>query len=213
MNTKQPDAARTRSGAFLAAIIMLGLAACSETSQETEAAAQGTNYPMAGAAIGGDFALTDAAGDIITDDSLKGRWRLIYFGYTFCPDVCPVDAERMGRAYRLVEQAALAAAGNLVPIFISVDPERDTPEIAGEFAANFHPKMLGLSGSPDAVQQAVDAYRIYASKADAREDGFYLVDHSAYIYLMDADGKPVNIYARDVSPEDMAKDIERWMTS
>ena len=214
MNTKQPRSrTRTLAGA-LCGLTFAALLGCSEVPGASGAnePASLAEAPLAGAPIGGGFVLQDADGNTVTNESLKGEWRLVYFGYTFCPDVCPVDAARMGRAYAEVEAAAPDLAQRLVPMFVTIDPERDTPEIAGAFAANFHPAMLGLSGSEEAVGAAADTYRVFAQKGEAREDGFYLMDHSAQIYLMDANGAPVNAYARDVSAEAIAADVQRWMT-
>ena len=214
MNTKQPRSrARALAGALfgLTAATLVG---CSEVpgGNDDREPASLAEAPLAGAPIGGAFALQDANGDTVTNDSLKGRWRLVYFGYTFCPDVCPVDTARMGRAYAEIEAAAPDLAERLVPMFVTIDPERDTPEVAGAFAANFHPAMLGLSGSQEAVRAAADTYRVFAQKGEAREDGFYLMDHSAQIYLMGPDGEPVNAYARDVPADAIAADVQRWMS-
>ncbi|MGB3723247.1 MAG: SCO family protein [Pacificimonas sp.] len=201
MNTKQP-----------APLMMaLLLAACGQDATAPASTAPVDEPPLAGASIGGDFALQTANGETVSNDSLKGQWRLIYFGYTFCPDICPVDTERMGRAYAAIEAQAPELAGQLTPVFITVDPERDTPEIAGEFAANFHPDMIGLSGSQQAVDDAVNTFRVYKAKGDVRDDGFYLMDHSANIYLFDADGQPISFYERDISADEMARDVMRWI--
>ncbi|MGB7406416.1 MAG: SCO family protein [Pacificimonas sp.] len=200
MNTKQ---------LALSAAIAIGLGACnSEPASQFPA-----EPPLAGASIGGPFSLVNSKGETVTNDSLKGDWRLVYFGYTFCPDVCPVDVERMARAYANVKTGQPELAEDLTPVFITVDPARDTEEVVGEFAAAFSPDMIGLTGSDEAVAEAVNAYRVYATLGEPRDDGFYLVDHSAYIYLMDPDGQPVNSYDRATPPEAIAADIEHWMTS
>ncbi len=203
MNAKQP----------LTLAIALILSGCGQQAAPSHETSYPAEPPLAGAAIGGDFALQNAAGETVSNDSLKGQWRLIYFGYTFCPDVCPVDAERMGRAYAEIETEAPALAARLTPIFITVDPERDTPDVAGAFAANFHPDMIGLSGSQQAVDDAANTFHVYKGKGDVRADGFYLMDHSANIYLFDAEGLPVSFYGRDISVEKMAADVMHWMTA
>ncbi|MHB9880593.1 SCO family protein [Pacificimonas sp. ICDLI1SI03] len=195
MNSRQPI--------LIAALLML-ISACSSSSERQEA-------PLAGAPIGGEFSLVDGDGNEVSNQSLQGQWRLMYFGYTFCPDVCPVDAARMGRAYGELEEDEPELAERLTPIFVTVDPERDTPEVVKEFAAAFHPRMIGLTGSQQAIDDMVDTFRVYKAKGDVREDGFYLMDHSAQIYLFDAEGNPVNAYARDVSQADIAADIANWM--
>lgn len=169
--------------------------------------------PLAGAPIGGAFTLVGGDGETVTDQDFAGEWRLVYFGYTYCPDICPTDAQRMAAAYSQVAEEAPALADRLQPIFISIDPERDTPEIAQEFAGAFHPDMIGLSGSEEQVAAAADAFRAYRAKGEPRDDGFYLMDHSAYIYLLDADGNPINFYDHGQSPAEIAADVEKWMRS
>ena len=168
----------------------------------------GTSGNLRGAQVGGDFALQNGRGETISNQSLKGRWRLVYFGYTFCPDICPTDVQKMAQVLRLLEKDAPKAAQKLVPIFITVDPARDTPAIASEFAAQFHPRILGLSGSPEAVQQALKAYRIYARKQEGATPGSYLMDHSTMIYLMDDQGAPVQFYTREESAQAMAQSVK-----
>lgn len=159
------------------------------------------------AAIGGVFALQDGRGQTVSNESLKGRWQLIYFGYSYCPDICPVDVQKMAQSVRILEKEAPKAAARLVPIFITVDPARDTPAIATEFAAQFHPRMLGLSGTPQAVQAAMKAFRIYARKQNGAAPDSYLMDHSTLFYLMDDQGAPVQFYTRDQSAQDIAKSL------
>lgn len=169
--------------------------------------------PLAGAPIGGAFTLVGGDGETVTDQDFAGEWRLVYFGYTFCPDICPTDAQRMAAAYAQVAEEAPALAEELQPIFISIDPERDTPEAAQQFASAFHPDMVGLSGSEEQVAAATDAFRAYRAKGEVRDDGFYLMDHSAYIYLLNAEGEPINFYDHSQTPDQIAADIEKWMTS
>ncbi len=166
---------------------------------------------LAGAAIGGRFSLMDQNGNLVTNDSLKGRWRLIYFGYTYCPDICPVDAQKMGKALQLLEKQDPIRAALVQPIFITVDPERDTPAAVGEFARQFHPRMIGLTGSPKQVQDAMAVHRVYAKKQGKPGDVDYLVDHSTMIYLMDKAGAPVAFFTREQSAETIAKDLAQFV--
>lgn len=195
MNIAQP---------ILAALLFL--AACGGAPTEREA-------PLDGAPIGGPFELVNAAGETVTEKDFADRWQLIYFGYTFCPDICPVDVQRMGQAYAEMETAHPDVAERLQPIFVSIDPERDTPEIAQEFASSFNPAILGLSGSEDQVAAAAETFLAYRAKGEVRDDGFYLMDHSAYIYLIDPDGRPITFYDRTMPPAEIASDIREWMTS
>lgn len=192
-------------------LILVG--ACSQAGGDGDASAGAAEPPMAGADLGGPFTLQNADGETVTNQDFAGQYRLVYFGYTFCPDVCPVDVQRMGKAYAELKQSDPELAARLQPIFITIDPERDTPQVAQEFADNFGPGILGLSGTPEQIETAAQAYRVYYSKGDARDDGFYLMDHSAYIYLMDENGEPVNFYDRGQTPAQMAADIRKWMTS
>jgi protein SCO1/2 len=152
--------------------------------------------------IGGPFELVDAKGATVTDLDVITEPTLIYFGYTFCPDVCPFDVSRNADAVDL-----LAKAGHSVtPVFISIDPNRDTPEAVGDFAYNMHEKMIGLTGSPAQVKAASQAYRTYYQ---AHDDGseYYLVDHSTFSYLVLPDIGFVEFFRREVTSEDMAEKI------
>ena len=149
--------------------------------------------------IGGPFELVNAQGETVTDEDVITEPTLLYFGYTFCPDVCPLDTVRNAEAVDLLE-----AQGKMVtPVFITIDPERDTPEAVGDFAHNVHERMIGLTGSPEQIQAASQAYRTYYKKQDA-EDEFYLVDHSTFTYLVLPEHGFVEYFRRDKSPEDVA---------
>ncbi|WP_289150113.1 SCO family protein [uncultured Salipiger sp.] len=151
-------------------------------------------------AIGGPFELVNAKGETVTDAEVFTEPSLVYFGYTFCPDVCPFDVSRNAEAVDLLAERGMS----VTPVFISIDPERDTPEVVGDFAHNMHEKMIGLTGSPEQVQAASQAYRTYYKKQDS-EDEFYLVDHSTFTYLVLPEQGFVEFFRRDVTPEDMAE--------
>jgi len=134
--------------------------------------------------IGGAFALIDQNGKRRTDADFRGKFMLVYFGFTYCPDVCPTDLQQMGLA---VDR--LGAAGDAVqPIFITVDPERDTPEHLKDYVANFHPRFIGLTGDAPAIHEVTRVYRAYYAKVDLGKSD-YTVDHSSFIYLMGRDGE------------------------
>ena len=154
------------------------------------------------AAIGGPFELVDAQGRTVTEADVITEPALIYFGYTFCPDVCPMDVARNADAVDILE-----SRGQIVtPVFITVDPDRDTPAVVGEFAASLHERMIGLSGSPEQVQAAAQAYKAYA-KAHKGQGEYYLVDHSTFSYLVLPDHGFVEFFRRDLAPEAMADRI------
>ncbi|MFP4238619.1 MAG: SCO family protein [Rhodosalinus sp.] len=154
--------------------------------------------------IGGPFTLVNAAGETVTDADVITEPSLLYFGYTFCPDVCPLDVARNAVAVDLLEERG----HEVTPVFISVDPERDTPEVVGDFAANMHPRMIGLTGSPEQVKAASQAYRTYYNAHDDGEEEFYLVDHSTFSYLVLPGHGFVEFFRRDLDPEQLAEQIE-----
>jgi protein SCO1/2 len=152
--------------------------------------------------LGGPFELVNAAGETVTDKDVITAPSLIYFGYTFCPDVCPLDVDRNASAIEILEER-----GTMVtPIFISIDPARDTPEVVGEFAEVMHPRMIGLTGSPEQVKAASQAYRTYY-KAHPAVDDEYLVDHSTFSYLVMPEIGFVEYFRREVTPDEMADKI------
>ena len=153
-------------------------------------------------AIGGPFELVNQEGETVTDKDVITEPSLVYFGYTFCPDVCPLDVDRNARAVDELEARGMS----VTPVFISVDPARDTPEVVGDFAANMHPKMIGLTGSPAQVKAASDAYRTYY-KAHEDEGEDYLVDHSTFSYLVMPGEGFVDFFRRDVPPEQLADKV------
>lgn len=157
--------------------------------------------PAGEAAIGGPFTLLDGSGRTVTDRDFRGKVRLVYFGYTWCPDVCPTDLQRMAATLDLLGAEGSRVAG----IFITIDPERDTPARAAEFAALFHPAITGLSGPPEAVAGAVAAYRVHRQRMDTGggPDG-YLMEHSAFTYLMDRRGRFVRVFGHQNTPEQIA---------
>lgn len=152
--------------------------------------------------IGGPFTLVDANGQTVTDADVITEPSLLYFGYTFCPDVCPLDTARNAAAVDILE-----SRGQIVqPVFISIDPERDTPAAVGAFAANVHPRMVGLTGSPEQVRAASRAYRTFYSRQDGDPE-FYLIDHSTHSYLVLPGDGFVGFFPRALSPLEVADRI------
>jgi protein SCO1/2 len=155
--------------------------------------------------IGGPFALLTGDGKTITDASLKGRPFLVYFGYTHCPDVCPTDLAAISDVFRAMPGKPIKA------LFITVDPERDTPAIMADYVSSFDPRIIGLSGSPQAIAAAEKSYRVYARKADTQANGDYSMDHSSVVYLMDAKGGFAEVFRLDRPPEQSAKELEGYL--
>lgn len=154
--------------------------------------------------IGGPFTLTDHLGKRVTDKDYAGKYMLIYFGYTFCPDVCPTSLSIVGDA---LEQLDAKQLDNVVPIFITVDPERDTTEMMASYVPNFHDKLIGLTGSLIEVKAVVKAYRAYFAKTGDDGSGTYTVDHSSRTYLMGPDGAYVTSFSHATPAADMAKKL------
>ena len=168
--------------------------------------------PLAGARIGGPFALTDQDGRAVTDRSFAGRYLIVYFGYTFCPDVCPTDMAAIGTGLKQVAAADPAKAAKVTPVFVTVDPGRDTPAVLRQFVRQFHPRAVGLTGSPAAIDAAAREYGVAHSLGPRSADGSYLVDHSRAAYLMGPDGKPIALAGADGGPAEVARTIERWVS-
>ena len=155
-----------------------------------------------GTAIGGPFELVNAKGETVTDKDVITEPTMVYFGYTFCPDVCPLDVSRNAEAADFLAEGGQS----MTPLFISIDPNRDTPEVVGDFAFNMHEKMIGLTGSPEQVKAASQAYRTYY-KAHPADDEYYPVDHSTFSYLVLPEHGFVEFFRREIGAEDMAKTV------
>ena len=165
-----------------------------------------SNIPATGAVIGGPFTLVDHTGKTVTEEDYGGRFMLIYFGFTYCPDACPTTLTTMGEALDIIGPAA----DKIVPLLISVDPERDTPEQLAMYVRHFHPSLLGLTGTADQVAQAAKAYRVYYAKVKEKgsDEDDYTMDHTSIVYLMGPDGTfRAHFAGHATSPEAMAKRI------
>ena len=158
------------------------------------------------AAIGGPFQLTDQNGKAVTDKSLKGKPTLIFFGYTHCPDVCPTSLFEISEVLRAMGKDA----DKVNAVFISVDPERDTPAAMKDYLSSFDPHLEGLSGDPAETAKVITSYRVYAKKVPTK-DGDYTMDHTALIYLMDRDGRFVSPFNLKRTPEEAAVELKRYL--
>lgn len=157
---------------------------------------------VGGGDIGGPFTLTDETGATVTDKEVLAKPSLVYFGYTFCPDVCPMDNARNADAIDLLEKMGL----DVTPVFISVDPKRDTPEVLKDFTDNLHPRMIGLTGTPEQVKAASLAYKTYFKIQDPEAE-FYLVDHSTFTYLMLPGTGFADFFKRETTAQEMADSV------
>ncbi|MFD1787420.1 SCO family protein [Sphingomonas floccifaciens] len=189
-----------------AAGLALALAACNPQPMGKPA-----EPPLAGARIGGPFTLANGDGKTVTDRDFAGKYRIVYFGYTFCPDVCPVDVQTIGAGLKAFEARDAAKGAKVLPIFITVDPERDTAPVVKAFAANFHPRMVGLTGTPQQVTAIAKAYGIFFQKGKVAPGGGYMMDHSRQAYLMDPDGKPLALLPVEGGADKVADELQRWV--
>ncbi|XP_074880580.1 protein SCO2 homolog, mitochondrial [Buteo buteo] len=157
----------------------------------------------------GDFRLLDQEGRPRRKADFRGQWVLLYFGFTHCPDICPEELEKLSRAVELLEREP--GLPPLQPLFITVDPQRDDVAAMKRYVRDFHPRLLGLTGSPEEVRAAADAYRVYASTGPKDEDGDYIVDHTVLIYLLGPDGLFLDYYGRSKTDAQIAQSVRRHM--
>lgn len=175
--------------------------------------------PLAGAKIGGPFTLTDQDGKTVTDATFAGRYRLVYFGYSFCPDICPVDVQKLMRGLSQFEKADAARGAKVVPMFITVDPERDTPAALKSFVGRYHPRLIGLTGTPEQIAAVAKAYVVTYNKVPGSAPDRYLMAHSQLAFLMDPQGKPLALLPLDDpstdpdegAPDKVAAELAKWV--
>jgi len=157
--------------------------------------------------VGGPFEFIDHTGNKRTDAEFRGKLLVVYFGYTYCPDICPTDLTQIGLA-----MDKLGAAGDEVqPLFISVDPERDTPGVLAPYVAAFHPRLIGLTGSPAQIRAVADSYKAYYAKYRPTDGGVYLIDHTGFTYLMGRNGEYLGFFPPGTSADRMVEIIRRHL--
>ena len=163
-----------------------------------------------GADIGGPFELTDQTGATVTSEQLIDGPTLIYFGYTYCPDVCPLDVQKMAQAVDILADAGVG----VTPVFVTIDPERDTPDELAEWAAAVHPDLVALTGTPEQVRAAADAYEVFYQKAEVEGSAVgYLMNHTSFFYLMTPQKGITAMFRNDVTAEGLAADIQRVLAA
>ena len=159
------------------------------------------------AQVGGSFTLVNDAGETVTDETFRGRYMLIYFGFTFCPDVCPTELGIMSTALdQLGEDAE-----KVQPIFVTIDPERDTPEVMARYVTLFHPRLVGLTGTPEQIARIAKAYHVFYRKAEDESSPDYTMDHSSIVFLMGPDGEYLKLFPPQTPPDKMAEAIASHM--
>ena len=190
---------------LLAALLAGGLAGCHRAPREAA--------PLAGARIGGPFTLTDQDGHPFNSAKLKGRYPVVYFGYTFCPDVCPTDMAVLGKGLKTFEASDPARAAKVQPLFITVDPARDTPAVLRQFVAAFPPRLIGLTGSEAQIAAVAKAYAApYQKVPPAKGATGYLMQHSAAAILFGPDGGPIALVPVDADADAVAGTLAKWVS-
>lgn len=187
----------------LAAVILIAVVAVIAEQRLTDTPRTGTAPEVK---IGGPFTLTDHTGRAVTEQDFRGKAMLIFFGYTYCPDVCPTSLTEISAAMDKLGPLA----DKVVPILVSIDPERDTPEVLKDYVAHFHPGIVGLTGTPEQIKQTAKVYRVYFAKVPDKggDKDAYLMDHSSVIYLMGPDGKFLAHFSTQTDAETMAAKIK-----
>jgi len=188
-----------------AALALALLSACGSSGTSN------ADAPLAGAQIGGPFELVDTKGDTVRWSDFDGKYRIVYFGYAYCPDVCPYDVQRMMQGYDKFQEAEPELAAQVQPLFITIDPARDTPKVVGEFTSAFSDDLLGLTGTPAQIDQAAKAFAVYYSKGEQGPGG-YLMDHSRAAYLMGRQGEPIALLPVDQGADEVAAELEQWVS-
>lgn len=208
---------KTAVFALSAALLPLTLMMAACDSQPTQPAL--SDAPLAGAAIGGDFHLTDQDGQKRTWAEFGGKYRIVYFGYTNCPDICTPDMQNLMAGLKAFEKVSPELAAKIQPIFITVDPARDTPEVLKQFVSAFHPRAIGLTGSEAEIVDAAKKFAVYSARVEGSSPENYLMSHSQTPYLMAPDGKPLailpadqpNTDANEGAPDLVAADLATWV--
>jgi protein SCO1/2 len=197
-------------GVMLAALAVIAVASWVTWSW----IANGSNGPgspsgamRTGADMGGPFELVDHTGKTVTDKNFHGKFVLLYFGYGFCPDVCPTELANIATAMDILGPKSQ----KVTPVFITVDPERDTPEFLMDYVKNFHPRMVGLTGTPENIAAVAKAYKVYYAKSRKSAGEDYLMDHTSYVYLLGPDGNFLAIYRGQTDPEEIASSVEAFI--
>lgn len=167
--------------------------------------------PLAGASIGGDFTLTGENDKPVSWSDFDGQYRIIYFGYAYCPDICPTDVQRAMAGLKQFEGGNARLGAQIQPLFVSIDPDRDTPAVLREFTANFHPRLIGMTGDTATLEQVAKDFGTTFSRGETQPGGGYLMNHYGYTYLFGRDGEPLAMLPTDEGPEAVAAELAKWV--
>jgi cytochrome oxidase Cu insertion factor (SCO1/SenC/PrrC family) len=195
-----------RTWALLLLVSLLGGEVARAADEQPSAARMMDDLMYGRGTVGGPFTLTDQTGRKRSDSEFRGRLMIVYFGYTFCPDVCPADLMAITQA---LDQLG-SSAGGIQPVFITVDPERDT-KVLGEYVAAFHKSFIGLTGSPEEIRQVANAYKAFYAKVPTERSGEYAIDHTGVIYLMGRDGQYLGFMPPQTGPEKLTEILRKYL--
>ena len=192
---------------LLASCLALGLTLAGCGSQ----ASGPVDPPLKGATIGGEFDLVNTAGKPVRWGDFAGKYRIVYFGYAYCPDICPTDVQRTIQGLGDFAKAEPALAAQVQPIFITIDPARDTPEVVEEFTKAFSDDLIGLTGTPEQIAAAAATFGVYYTKGEETAEGGYLMDHSRVVLLFDPQGAPLALLPADLGADAVAEELAKWV--
>lgn len=199
----------------LAALVLLALPLFSTPTLAHNGAAatsrdgQSMVDPNSAVTIGGPFTMTDGNNQTVTDKNFLGKYMLLFFGFTSCPDVCPTEMQNIANALDILG----AAGANIAPVLVTVDPERDTPEVMGNYTKRFSDRITGLTGTKEQIAAIAKAYKVYYGRVEAKDvpadhqSGAYAMDHSSFLYLMGPDGQFLQVFRSDLDAEALAKSL------
>ena len=187
--------------------LALALAACNADAPDEVQ----SEPPLAGADIGGEFELTSSSGETVRWSDFDGKYRIVYFGYAYCPDICPTDVQRMSQGLKQFAESQPELAAKVQPIFITIDPERDTPEVLQEFTSAFSDDLIGLTGTPEQIREAAKVFRVTYSRGDDTADGSYLMDHQAITFLFGPKGEPLSMLPTDLGADAVTQELAKWV--
>lgn len=197
--------------AFAAVAVLLagtgGMILFGPSGDDRFAPCRQTRIASGSMSVGGPFSLVRHDGVRVSDSEVFTRPSLVYFGYTWCPDICPLDTARNVEAVDILDQSGVKVS----PVFVTIDPARDTPDVLSDYAEAMHPEMIALTGSEEEIDQASKAYRVFYRRHDKEPDGSYLVDHSTFTYLVLPREGFVEFFRRDVSPEVLAERVSCFL--
>jgi protein SCO1/2 len=197
-----------RNSVVASILLTFSLAACDGGVSQPPV----SDAPLYGSALTGEFDLVDSSGARVTNADFAGNYQLIYLGYAYCPNVCPFDMTRMMSGYHQFAEVNPDLAADVQPIFITVDPERDTPEKVGEYAAAFSEDLIGLTGTPEQIEAAAEGFFFSYYRIDpVEEGGDYDIQHPSVGYLVDREGEPMALIPVEQSAEAVAMELEKWV--